>query len=158
MLYYYNTYILWFMKCSTLFEHYIDAFLLLLCTNIIYTLLTYKVNCVFVQLCLPFLYAPELLGQFVIRLVLCDEMFHLEMTMKFGHFGVNGRCTFYVFVNRQEVYAIDVHPPFTRIDNCSHCCYICMFIDQYMQTMEAVYKIYTKLLHVQHLLPVYIFI
>ena len=53
-------------------------------------------------------------------------MFHLEMTMKVGHLGFNGRCTFYVFVNRQEVYAIDVHNTFTRIDNCSHCCYVCL--------------------------------
>ena len=37
-----------------------------LCINIIYVL-TYKVNSVFVQLCLPFMYTPELLGKFVIK-------------------------------------------------------------------------------------------
>ena len=100
-----------------------------------------------------FLYTPELLGQFVIRLALCDVMFHLEMIEKVGHLGFNGRCIFYVFVNRQEVV-------------CTQCMYtplspgliiaaiantVCMFIDQYMQTRKAVYWENVKLLQVQHL-------
>ena len=91
---------------------------------IIIIMLNYKGSCVLSSCVLyTFLYTPELLGQFVIRLALCDVMFHLEMIEKVGHLDFNGRCTYILCFCKPPgsgVYSIYVYTPFTRIDNCSH--------------------------------------
>ena len=70
---------------------------------IIIIMLNYKGSYVLSSCVLYTLYTLELLGHFVIRLALCDVMFHPEMIEKVGHLDFNGRCIFYVFVNCQEV-------------------------------------------------------
>ena len=58
------------------------------------------------------------------------------MIEKVGHLDFNGRCIFYVFVNRQEVVCTQcMYTPLSSkliiaaIDST-----VCTFIDQYMQT------------------------